>query len=143
MRMFIAAGLLLLLGTDLRIAEANQGPNPNQDLSVKVPRPRDPLAGADKETREKLEEIKVNTPSIRNWSLGDMLTFFADRWDLKIEFDERAFQRAGVADVLKKQVVHPEVTRASFANVLTDILAQVRGEFYVKGDTIIIVPKSD
>ena len=68
MRMFIAAGLLLLLGTDLRIAEANQGPNPNQDLSVKVPRPRDPLAGADKETREKLEEIKVNTPSIRNWS---------------------------------------------------------------------------
>jgi hypothetical protein len=141
MQKFIAAGFVVLLIAPLHTAEADQGPNPNTDSNTRET--RDPLAGADKDIREKLEEIKVNTPTIRNWSLGDMLTFFADRWDLKFEIDERAFKRAGIVDVLTKQVIHPEVTRAAFVKVLADILAQVGGEFYVKGDTIFVIPKGN
>jgi hypothetical protein len=142
MRTIIAAGLLLLLAADFRIAEGDQGPNPNIDLSVREPPRHDPLAEADDDTRRKMT-INVDTPANRNLPLGDMLTFFADRFDVKFEIDKRALIRAGLADVLKKRVVHPEVRKTVFIKVLTDVLGQARCEFYVKGDRIIIVPKGE
>jgi hypothetical protein len=137
---FITAGLLMLVAAGLPIAEADQGPNPNLDLSVKVPRPRDPLADADDVTRQKMG-INVDTPANDRLPLGDMLTFLSDRFDVKFAVKEGDFAVAGVRDVLKKEVIHPQVRKVPIARVLSEILSQVRGEFYVQGDTIYVVPK--
>ncbi len=141
MRTFLAAGLLLLVAA-LRTAEADQELNPNTDSSVQETWPRFSLAGADGGTRRKLM-MNVGTPAVGRESLEDMLMFFADRYDFKFEIDEKAFKQVGVVDVLKKEVVHPKVKKAAFAGVLADILAQVRAEFYVNRDLIVIIPKRD
>jgi outer membrane protein assembly factor BamB len=111
------------------------GPKPPPDMN-----PNPMVPPADAALRDKLA-IKVDTPANDKLPLGDMLTFFADRFDIKFEIDEKAFKAAGVEDVLKKDVVHPKANKTPFAKVLSDILAQVKGDYQVKGDTIVIVPK--
>jgi hypothetical protein len=142
MRTFIAAGVFLLLGTDLRSAVADQGPNPNTDSRVSAP-PTEGLARADEKTRKTLLGITVSTPAVNKMPLGDMLQFFADCFDIKFYVDEKAFKAAGIDDVLKKEVTHPKVRQAPFLFVLPDILRQLGGSFYVEGDEITIIPKRD
>jgi len=129
----VVGDVVVVIPAKKTVAEGPKPPPPDMN-----PNPMPPAADA--ALREKLA-IKVDTPANDKLPLGDMLTFFADRFDIKFEIDEKAFKAAGVDDVLKKEVVHPKAMKTPFAKVLSDILAQVKGDYQLKGDTIVIVPK--
>jgi outer membrane protein assembly factor BamB len=129
----VVGDVVVVIPSKKTVVEGPKPPPPDMN-----PNPMQPPADA--ALREKLA-IKVDTPANDKLPLGDMLTFFADRFDIKFEIDEKAFKAAGVEDVLRKEVVHPKAMKTPFARVLSDILAQVKGDYQVKGDTIVIVPK--
>ncbi|MBL8798390.1 MAG: VWA domain-containing protein, partial [Planctomycetia bacterium] len=65
-----------------------------------------------------------------NTALKDALDFLADRYDLTIIIDSKAFEAIGVAKVEEQPVTLPRMVGVSMATVLRLLLAQVKGDVY-------------
>jgi hypothetical protein len=148
MRMMVGVVfLILLVAASEQNAAADGDPDPNQDLSVTQGYPL--LVHGDISTRAKLAR-KLDIPVVDTLPLGEMLDYLGDtlgqkfditELDQKFDFIEAEFKKAGVVEVLKKEVLFPRVKKALASRILHDILEQVDGDYYIKGDAIMIVPK--
>jgi len=68
--------------------------------------------------------IDANTP------LKDALEFLADRYDLTLIIDSKAFEAIGVQKVEEQPVALPKMVGVSMTTVLRLLLAQIKGDVY-------------
>jgi hypothetical protein len=136
MRNYSAPGLILLVAWTVSFASVDPDPSRDATMVEAVPGlrfPEDPVL------REALLR-KVNPPAVQFAALNDFLLFYADRYSLKFEVDEKGFTQAGIDRVLQRELRHPQVNQLALHQALRDLVGQVRGEVRFKGDTIIVVP---
>lgn len=84
-----------------------------------------------KQIQEKLSKpVNLEKGIDENTALKDALDFLADRYDLTIIIDAKAFEAIGVAKVEEQPVKLPRMVGVSMATVLRLLLAQVKGDVY-------------
>jgi hypothetical protein len=75
-----------------------------------------------------------------NTMLGDAVQYLADKMQVTLYLDSKAFQKLGVQNVEEQPVKFGKQQGARFAEVLKAIADQVNGTFILRGNLILIVP---
>ena len=155
----ITSGLGLVVGlfaasTSL-VQQGTAGPRPSDN-------PEDVQKGekpANKEDQSKAREAKI-VPAIRahewrerldqshtiefepNTPLREALSHIAERNSMTILIDDEAFKAdSGQPDIEAQPIRLPRLTNVRLRTVLRAILEQVNGDYYVKDDVLMVVPR--
>ena len=120
-RSYVRIGWLLTLGLALAVPASE---SPAQTAKAKLDR------------RINLENgIDANTP------LKDALEYLADKYQLPLTLDAKAFEKAGIQKVEEQPVKLAAMKNVTLGKVLELLTAQVQGTYQVANDKVVIVPR--
>ena len=121
--------------------DVQKGEKPNKDDQAKPVEGKIVSANRARQWREKLDqpmtiEFEPNTP------LREALSHIAERNSMTILIDDEAFKAdSGQPDIEAQPIRLPRLTNVRLRTVLRAILEQVNGDYYVRDDVLMIVPR--
>ena len=121
--------------------DVQKGEKPNKDGQAKPVEGKIVSANRARQWREKLDqpmtiEFEPNTP------LREALSHIAERNSMTILIDDEAFKAdSGQPDIEAQPIRLPRLTNVRLRTVLRAILEQVNGDYYVRDDVLMIVPR--
>lgn len=78
--------------------------------------------------------IDANTP------LRDALEYLADRYDMQIIIDRKAFERAKIEAIEEQTTSHPPATDLMLGQALENILKPVKAAYVLRESVVLVVP---
>jgi RNA polymerase sigma factor (sigma-70 family) len=146
------SGILMGSGSDVptQMPVARENEIPNDLLPVPVEDPSKDNDKAQSEKQIKLLHQKLAQPvnldrGIPPGSLlRDALEFLADRYDMALIIDTKAFEAIGILDVMERPVSLPKMVGVNMATVLRMLLGQIQSEqqhgaYAIRKDHIAII----
>jgi hypothetical protein len=99
-----------------------------------------PALPAQEGVQAKLDK-KVNTPAFdENTPIKDALAFLADRYDLTIVVDTKAFAEAKIQKVEEQPIKLAAMKDTALGTIFEQLVKQVGGKLEIQKDKVVVVP---